>query len=47
MEAEETIGDDGGQKYANSQFSNQNRQAADPRLITFHTQVVHVDLHFS
>jgi len=25
MEAKETIGDDGGRIYANSQFSNQNR----------------------
>ena len=32
MEAKETIGDDGGRIYANSQFSNQNRQDAISRV---------------
>ena len=32
MEAKETIGDGGGRKYTNSQFSNQNRQDAISRL---------------
>ena len=31
MEAKETIGDGGGRKYANSQFSDQNRQDAISR----------------
>jgi len=32
LEAKETIGDGGGRKYANNQFSNQNRQSARCRL---------------
>jgi len=32
MAAKETIGDDGGRKYANSQFSDQNRQDAISRV---------------
>jgi len=32
MEAKETIGDGGGRKYANSQFSDQNRQDAISRV---------------
>ena len=33
MEAKETIGKGGGRKYANSQFSNQNRQDAISRVL--------------
>jgi len=32
MTAKETIGDSGGRKYANSQFSDQNRQDAISRV---------------
>jgi len=32
MEAKETIGDGGGRKYTNSQFSNQNRQDTISRV---------------
>ena len=32
MAAKETIGDGGGRKYANSQFSDQNRQDAISRM---------------
>jgi len=32
MAAKETIGDDGGRKYNNSQFSHQNRQDAISRV---------------
>jgi len=35
MEAKETIGHDSGRKYANSQFSDQNRQDAISRVLAF------------
>jgi len=39
MEAKETIGDDGGMKYANSQFSEQNRQDAISRVLSVQNSV--------
>jgi len=33
MEAKETIGDGGGRRYANSQFSDQNRQNTIRRVL--------------